>query len=263
MHASLLLVSALGASVLAAPTFPSVDVNAARPGDLDSISAYFNLLARKVQESKNLGQVPTCDITKAQLPTQPPSSAGSLLPVSQGLVLKHIAIGRGTQNYTCDNATAVPTQIGAVATLYDASCVAVLWPDVFAMLTGVSMKFNLSGGEAPRLAPHNLVISGHHYFDKSTPFFDLDTPYAQLGHIGAGKNGSEPAPANAPKGQQSEAAVPWLKLTAKPNMATGGLQEVYRVGTAGGSAPATCAGMPAGTFEVQYAAEYWFYYKPS
>jgi hypothetical protein len=80
------------------------------------------------------------------------------------------------------------------------------------------MKFNLSGADAPRLAPHNLVISGHHYFsDKTTPFFDLDTPNAQLGHVGVGKNGSEPAPANAPKGQQGEAAVAWLKLTAKPN----------------------------------------------
>lgn len=72
MHAALLLVSALGASVSAAPTFPSVDVNAARPGDLDALSEYFNLLARKVQESKMLGKVPECDINKAQLPTQPP-----------------------------------------------------------------------------------------------------------------------------------------------------------------------------------------------
>ena len=86
MHASLLLVSALGASVFAAPTFPSVDVNAAQPGDLDAISAYFNLLARKVQESKSLGQVPQCDISKAQLPTQPPckcklKSIGEAYPI--------------------------------------------------------------------------------------------------------------------------------------------------------------------------------------
>jgi hypothetical protein len=34
----------------------------------------------------------------------------------------------------------------------------------------------------------------------------------------------------------------------------GDLQEIYRVNTAGGNPPATCAGMPA-TFEVEYAAE--------
>lgn len=53
--------------------------------------------------------------------------------------------------------------------------------------------------------------------------------------------------------------MPWLKLTARSG-ATGNLEEVYRVNTAGGNPPATCAGMPA-TFEVQYAAEYWFYQK--
>ncbi len=37
--------------------------------------------------------------------------------------------------------------------------------------------------------------------------------------------------------------------------ATGNLQEVYRVNTAGWNPPATCAGMKS-TFEVQYAAEY-------
>lgn len=151
-----------------------------------------------------------------------------------------------------------------MATLYDASCVAVLWPDVFAKLTDVSMKLNLPGGppgppapgkEPGRLAPHNLAPSGKHYFtDKTTPFFDLNTPGAEVGYVGLAKNASEPAPANAPKGQQGEPAVPWLKLVARPGQSTGGLQEVYRVGTAGGNAPATCAGMPA-SFQVQYAAE--------
>jgi hypothetical protein len=53
-------------------------------------------------------------------------------------------------------------------------------------------------------------------------------------------------------GPSGSAAVPWLKLLAKDG-ATGGIKEVYRVDTAGGSAPATCQGQPA-NIQVQYSA---------
>lgn len=39
----------------------------------------------------------------------------------------------------------------------------------------------------------------------------------------------------------------------------GGVKEVYRVNTAGGSAPASCVGKVGTTFVQQYAAEYWLY----
>lgn len=38
-----------------------------------------------------------------------------------------------------------------------------------------------------------------------------------------------------------------------------GTWEVYRVETAGGAVPADCSGQSS-TFELTYAAEYWFYY---
>jgi Protein of unknown function (DUF3455) len=77
----------------------------------------------------------------------------------------------------------------------------------------------------------------------------------QLGQMPCAKNNSVPAPPGAISGQGNGGygAVPWLKLLAKDG-ATGGLQEVYRLNTAGGSAPATCSGMPA-AFQIQYAAE--------
>jgi hypothetical protein len=116
------------------------------------------------------------------------------------------------------------------------------------------MQFNLTDPELPRMPPSNLAISGKHWFTNlTTPFFDLDTPAQQLGTAPCAKNASQAAPADAPKGQKGEPAVPWLKLTTRSG-ATGDLQEVYRVETAGGSAPASCQGMPA-TFEVQYAAQ--------
>ena len=181
-----------------------------------------------------------------------------LPPVSEGLTLKHVAIGRGTQNYTCDlsNSTAVPTANGALATLFNASCIVATYPELARMLGRVSMQFNLTQSEVSRrLAPSNLIVSGQHFFtNATTPFFTLDEPEQQLGVIPCAKDAGSPAPADAPVGQKGEPAVAWLKLKARVG-ATGSLQEVYRVETVGGSPPATCKGMPA-SFEVQYATQY-------
>jgi hypothetical protein len=171
--------------------------------------------------------------------------------------LKHVAIGRGTQNYTCGtNATAAPTAVGALATLYNATCVASTYPDLLEALPNVALQFNLTTANQASLSPSNLLISGHHYFSNlTTPSFNLDTTAMNLGFAPCAKNSSVPAPAGAPVGQGGTGygAVAWLKLLTRDG-ATGNLEEVYRVNTAGGNPPATCAGMPA-AFEVQYAAE--------
>lgn len=198
---------------------------------------------------------------------QNPPAPTALPPVTEGLVLKHVAIGRGTQNYTCDlsNATAIPSAVGAVATLFNATCIAATYPDLLAMIPRVALTFNLSESTAytsnlvpastnARLAPGNYMISGHHYFlTTSTPYFNLNTDNWQLGAAPCSKNATEPAPADAATGQGGEKAVAWLKLKTV-NGATGQLEEVYRVETAGGSPPATCVGMAA-AFEVQYSAQ--------
>jgi hypothetical protein len=173
------------------------------------------------------------------------------------MTLKHVAVGRGTQNYTCSpgNATAAPVAVGAVATLFNASCVASTYPDVLAIIPKVALEFNMTANQK-LLSPSNLAISGHHYFTNlSTPFFDLNTDAMKLGDAPCAKNASVPAPTDAPVGQNGQGlgAVPWLKLTTRSG-ATGDLTEVYRVNTAGGSAPKVCAGMPE-AFEIEYSAE--------
>jgi hypothetical protein len=178
--------------------------------------------------------------------------------VSQGLSLKHVAIGRGIQNYTCSqtNATAAPVSIGAIATLYNATCVASTYPDLLTVLPNVALQFNLTSNDQATLSPSYLAISGHHYFSNTTtPDFDLNTPAMSLGFAPCSKNNTVPAPAGAPigQGEQGHGSVAWLKLVTRDG-ATGNLEEIYRVNTAGGNPPATCAGMPA-TFEIQYAAE--------
>lgn len=81
----------------------------------------------------------------------------------------------------------------------------------------------------------------------------------ELGFAPCAKINSTLAPTGAPAGQagQGNGAVAWLKLQAEEG-ATGNIQEVYRLNTAGGNPPKMCTGMPA-TFEVQYSAEYWIW----
>jgi hypothetical protein len=264
-------ISALCAVTLSSPTLNFSPGAAERPAEMKILSEYFSTLGQKVQEGKDMAQAPVCNLNNAVLPvacepsrllnfndTNLNTIAPTPLPsVSAGLNLAHVGVGRGTQNYSCTaNATAAPVSLGAVATLYNASCIASAYPDLLGQLPNVALQFNLTSADQATLSPSNLAISGHHYFSNSTtPTFNLDTADMQLGFAPCTKNNSVSAPAGASVGQGDVGfgAVAWLKLITRVG-ATGNLQEIYRVNTAGGNPPATCAGMPA-TFEVEYAAE--------
>ncbi|KAK3297057.1 uncharacterized protein B0H64DRAFT_116756 [Chaetomium fimeti] len=254
MHASLLFVSALAASVWAAPTYPKIDKAASIPDNIRTVSEYFNMLASKVQDSRLLDIPPVCDLSQVSLP----AGAAGLPSPSPDLHLQHIAIGRGTQNYTCDPAEpeAAPKAAGALATLFNASCLVATSPELANALTRAALHFEVAQSDASeQLAPSNIGLSGVHFFtDATTALFKLDVaPALQIGELPCGKNASVAAPVDAPTGLKGEGAVAWLKLDAKPG-ATGGLQEVFRVETVGGSPPATCNGLPS-TFEVQYSTQ--------
>ncbi|KAI1436015.1 hypothetical protein GGR50DRAFT_263162 [Xylaria sp. CBS 124048] len=256
----------LGASTtFAAPTWPHPNWNftASNTDGRSAVSEYFNLLAEKINAAKHTTVAPVCDLSKAQIPT---GATPSLPAPQEGLVLEHVAIGRGVQNYTCDPSKpdAAPTQIGALATLFNASCIASAYPDLLQAFPKLALQFDLplpATSEDEMMGPTNLLVSGKHFFtNTTTPFFDLNTSRRHLGEAPCAKLDSSNAPSDAPKGPNGEAAVPWLRLGAESD-ATGGLKEIYRVETAGGGAPATCQGMPA-AFEVQYAAQYWFFRSP-
>jgi len=242
----------LATVALAAPSFPSPP--GLSPADLSIVSDYFNLLSQKVQRGRG-APAPVCDVNAATMPSS------TLAPPSAGLTLKHVAIGRGTQNYTCANSTAdaKPLAIGAVASLYNATCLAASQPSLFAMLPNLTLQWNLQDTEQATLYPASLLLSGHHFFTNiTTPFFNLDISQLQLGQAPCSKTQSVAAPAGSALGQGGvgNGSVAWLKL--QTHDATGSLEEVYRVNTAGGNPPTTCSGMGA-AFEVQYAAEYWFW----
>lgn len=182
---------------------------------------------------------------------------------SAGLELFQVAIGRGTQNYTCDvkNATATPVPVGAVATLYDVSCVAADSPVLLECMTTAALhsKFISNYDES---SPINQYVSGHHYFlDDTTPFFNLNTELHQYGMGALQKANASDAPANANRGN---GAVQWLILDVKPYVQDK-WKQIYRLNTAGGVPPKTCAeivdknGKQKEQHEVHYAAEYWFF----
>ena len=67
MRFSTLLAPALATLALAAPTYPELGDEAV-PRNLDAVSEYFNLLARKVQITKATSFIPQCDLSKAKMP---------------------------------------------------------------------------------------------------------------------------------------------------------------------------------------------------
>ncbi|KAH6994859.1 hypothetical protein EDB80DRAFT_151861 [Ilyonectria destructans] len=256
MQLSTVFVAVLAAAASAAPTAPKVVIHDARSAvdALGSLSSYFNTLAAKAQAAKIANKSAVCDLSKASMPLAPDA-----LPVpSAGLSLRHVAVGRGTQNYTCDtsNPSSAPTAAGAVAHLFNASCVAALYPDLLEQIPGMAVHFDISATQ--QLGPSGLLESGVHYFtNATTPFFNVQSLGKEIGQAPCQKNSTSPAPSGAAVGQQGEAAVPWLQLTTRDG-ATGGMKEVYRLTTAGGSAPSTCEGLSE-TFQVEYAALYWFW----
>ncbi|MCJ1436596.1 hypothetical protein MMC27_005976 [Xylographa pallens] len=224
MRSTLLLVSAFCCLVSASP------INFGAPNDFPNFK---NLVPKTTK---------TPFVESCGTPVQPAATT-PLPPPTAGLNLYMIAVGRGTQNYTCadSTATSIPAAIGAVASLYNATCIAGGNPTIFNEIPPAALKVPL-----PNI-PQSLVPVGHHYFSNATtPTFDLGS----YGFVHAKKIASVPAPATT--------NVAWLKLEHETQGEIGTIAEIYRLNTAGGSPPANCSGMAA-TFEVQYAAEYWFY----
>ncbi|KAF4982023.1 hypothetical protein FZEAL_2273 [Fusarium zealandicum] len=257
MQLSTLLASLLAVTASAAPTYPEVTTTDARSAidTLGSLGDYFNLLAYKVKAAKMSAEAPICDLSKAKMPLTP---GGALPQPAKGLYLEHVAVGRGTQNYTCDTSdpSSAPVATGAVATLFNASCVAAQYPDLLELIPGMAVHFPLTDDN--KLGAASLPVSGHHYFTAAgVPFFDIRTPEHDIGEAPCAKNSSAPAPSTAAVGQLGESAVAWLKLTTVEG-ATHKMKEVYRLTTAGGSPPATCKGMGS-DFQVEYSTVYWFW----
>ncbi|KAH0543051.1 hypothetical protein FGG08_002564 [Glutinoglossum americanum] len=203
-----------------------------------------------------------CDLSNAQLPHK--GEDPKLPDPSPGLKLSRVLLGRGTQNYTCNAGSSdKPTANGAIAILYDASCLAANQPSLLHELAGALIQVDssteyLTAAIIQRMSSEALV-AGHHYFrDPTTPVFDFRVNSGDKDVFCGKKSTNVAAPqwSIKGKGDGGDGAVDWLKLSTVDG--TEGFKEGYRMVTAGGSPPPTCKDKPS-SFEVDYAAEYWFY----
>ncbi|KAH7044486.1 hypothetical protein B0J12DRAFT_603741 [Macrophomina phaseolina] len=270
-----LLAALTPACVLAAPTkTTSQDNIQRRAAQSDSDDSSSNYVISSI--SNVWRQASSCDLSSVTMPLDQAPSPSALPSPSSGLVLSHVAVGRGTQNYTCSaspsSASSTPVALGAVATLFNATCQAARTPDLLYQTPSIALAYAVPDAESA-LQAYDMLLSGHHYFTTSTTaFFNLDTSEHSYGTVACKKNASSSAPAadstsplksNYAAGTQGTANgdVPWLKLEAVKDATGYTWQEVYRLNTAGGVAPATCEGID-GDFTVEYAATYWFWTEP-
>ncbi|KAF2115620.1 hypothetical protein BDV96DRAFT_471100, partial [Lophiotrema nucula] len=163
----------------------------------------------------------TCDLAAVPQPTS------TLTPPAADLSLVLIALGKGTQNYTCASATGVPSAIGAVAQLFNASCA-------------------VAEGNLGSVTEDASAIGAHFFVDNTTPDFDI----IGLGNTELKKAESMAAP------QATD--VPWLRLEAQQQGTTSPVKQIYRLNTVGGVAPASCEGQGE-VVTVDYEAQYWVY----
>lgn len=174
-----------------------------------------------------------CSLSEATLPLN--DTKVQLPNPSEGLSLKYVAIGRGTQNYSCptnesssSKDTSQPKATGAAATLFDVSCVAAqsltLLHELPPITGGASVESLGFLAESLSLTTNSTnLILGEHYFNAAgDPVFDLRLGGSDDWAVTA-KNASVDAPQSVdiPKGKSCAAKkaerenVPWLKLTKK------------------------------------------------
>jgi hypothetical protein len=157
-------------------------------------------------------------------------------------VLSALTLARGNLSYSCTSGspTSAPFYISQQTELFDVAPLIQYIPseDVFHSL--VPQFYSYDYGE---LANSSLVCIGeiYTYLGKTT----VNLTGYQTFSLNVNATISAPNPqADSYWAQSLSQAYDW---------------EVYRVETAGGAIPTSCAGLGE-NFEVGYAAEYWFYH---
>lgn len=128
--------------------------------------------------------------------------------------------------------------------------------DKLADLPKIALKIPDSSDIASALSRSKMDLLGHHYFQGSTPVFNLDTTSDKQDGIAFTKVQKKlDAPSDSEQGDNG--AVEWLYLSTVDGT-VGDFESVYRISTAGGAPPQTCENVTS-NIEVQYAANYFFF----
>ena len=250
------------------PTSLKLPNNVVFPSTLPLVAGQLPSLFHPHTDLANPGRDSNSYLNKTDTVTGPSSLPAPLA----NLTLKHITVGHGIQNYTCQsNLSSTPLALGAVATLYDVTALAFLSSTTTSQIPALAASLPLT----PALIPNTpLVIPGlasfpvlgfHFFASNGTPVFDLSMTGEKMF---SKKVAGIKAPSNSSagitmSGTPGLGAVDWLALT---DLGVGsgsvGLKEVYRVDTAGGNPPVDClgGGLVVGSMVgVPYSAGYYFY----
>lgn len=182
-----------------------------------------------------------------------PPRAGLPTPQSQNLRFQVVALGIGTQQWTCVNGAARPRSEGASAALFNAASYlndsrfhGQNMPALFVQ------RYDVNSVPLPRIGQHFFNANG-------APGFEISDPAISLRLIGRAA-ASTPAPADAFPGVNGDGAVDWTLIRGEGKGGNRNSKAAYRVRTAGGKPdPNACANGVRGDFTVKFAAEYWFY----
>ncbi|KAF8180559.1 hypothetical protein K438DRAFT_1842121 [Mycena galopus ATCC 62051] len=199
---------------------------------------------------------PRCDTSYAKMDL-PPNQTALVAPTTNPLF---VLLGVGIQNYTCSG-TAF-TSIGAVASLFDISCLA--GTPKFA---NVQQKaFNI-WTDAPKDVPATSIghlvdaphLDGFHYFVTSpsgtglSPEWDFTSTGKFAGNATAFVLGAKVGDILAPVDPATN--IDWLSLVA----AEGDLaSQIFRIDTVGGQPPTSCD-VTGQQISVKYTSKYFLY----
>ncbi|CAA7269239.1 unnamed protein product [Cyclocybe aegerita] len=196
----------------------------------------------------------TCDISTAKLVLP----AGQTALSTPAVAPSTIVLGVGVQNYTC-SAAGTYTAAGAVADLYDLSCISKIPAAFNAVQDVVYSAWTLAPPSLKTLGPlvAGYPMLGSHFFITSpsgtgiSPVWDYRAMSAKgntNAFVLAAKVGNIPAPTGAKD-------VDWLELkSVSGDLAT----QIYRTDTRGGPPPASCSPGSA-PISVKYVSKYWLY----
>ncbi|KAF7332934.1 hypothetical protein MVEN_02399300 [Mycena venus] len=199
-----------------------------------------------------------CDTSKAAIDL-PANQTALVAPTTNPLF---VMLGVGVQNYSCSSTTSTYTSIGAVASLFDISCLetqpqfATIQTTAFNVWSKIPSSVSATSIDSTVGAPFLL---GFHYFVPSpsgtgiSPKWDFTSTGSFAGDATAYVIGAKVGDIAAPTGSTTN--VDWLAL----NGIQGSLaSKIFRIDTVGGQPPTSCVPGSA-PISVKYTAKYFLY----
>jgi len=213
--------------------------------------------AHAVAAMKHVGAC--CDLSSARLKV--PANQTQL--VAPKYAPSYVALTIGTQNYTCNTTTSAYTLLGAMAELFDSSCL--YGTPAFDRAPTVAYDAWSAAGDivTPRelitileLLPNPAVLGQHYYVLNPlgpglSPKWDFTSSGATAGNSNAYVIGAKIG--DLPSTNSSNIDSLMVK-GVEGELAS----EVFRVNTHGGQPPSKCTAGDS-NITVKYTAQYWFF----